>query len=74
MKISIDGQLVELALELERYYSGDLEYCDSAKWLEDTKRLNRQLANQVRHLILEQVARGKLPDAITGKKGATNEK
>lgn len=60
MKISIDGQLVEWALELERYYSGDLEHCDSHVWMREVTRLNNQLAHKVRRLILEQVARGKL--------------
>lgn len=58
MKIPVSQEMVKLALELERYYGGDLEYCDSAKWLEDTKRLNRQLAHKARCLILQQAALG----------------
>lgn len=43
-QITISQKLVDMTRELSRYHDGDLKDCDHSEWLENTNRLNFEIA------------------------------
>lgn len=53
--INISQDLVDLSVELRRYYYGDFQNVDSDEWVKNVDRLNLQIANLLMGVVFDQV-------------------
>lgn len=54
-QVNISQHLVDLSVELRRYYYGDFQNIDSDEWVKNVDRLNLQIANLLMGVVFDQV-------------------